>query len=309
MDMRPETIEFNNGIPVKAYVRGGCQYPFHWHDTLEILWVLKGSVNVGIGDENLLLHENDIALINLGEPHRITKTQEDNEILFLQIDEGFCRSVLPDTEFLYFYCCSVSRDSTSNEAQTPEKYRTVKEYIARLLRTIIEKPKVENIKNIENVLTDMLSYISYNFDYLRWGYGTEPFSEKLVNRLRQIAEQAISDLEVRLKIKDLADEAGITLRHLSHDIKEKFGLTFIELLYYSKCAYALKLLLGTDGRLIDIALECGFSDLKYFTKYFSKYFNVSPSAFRKMHKTDIRTLSAQVEYRDCPLCNALNQIS
>lgn len=307
--MRPETIEFTNGIPVKAYVRGGCQYPFHWHDTLEILWVLKGSVNIGIGDENLLLHENDIALINLGELHRITKTQEDNEILFLQIDEGFCRSVLPDNEFLYFYFCSISRDSTSNELRAPEKYAAVKEHMARLLQAITEKPNAEHKKNIENILTDMLSYISYHFDYLRWGYGTEPFNDKLVTRLRQIAEQAISDLEVQLKLKDLADEAGISLWHLSHDIKEKFGLTFIELLYYSKCAYASKLLLSTDGRIIDIALECGFSDTKYFVKYFRKYFNVSPSAFRTMHQADSRTLSAQAEYRECPFANALNQIS
>ena len=90
LDMRPEIIDFTNEIPVKAYVRGGCQYPYHWHNTLEILQVLKGSVNIGIGDENLLLGENDIAIININEPHRITKTREDNEILFIQIEESFC---------------------------------------------------------------------------------------------------------------------------------------------------------------------------------------------------------------------------
>lgn len=107
MAVRPEKIEFENGISVKAYVRG-CQYPYHWHDTLEIIQVLKGSINIDVGDHNLTLHENDIAIVNMGELHRITKTHEDNKILFIQIDGCFCSSVLPDDEYLFFYCCRFS---------------------------------------------------------------------------------------------------------------------------------------------------------------------------------------------------------
>ncbi len=302
LDMRPEIIDFTNEIPVKAYVRGGCQYPYHWHNTLEILQVLKGSVNIGIGDENLLLGENDIAIININEPHRITKTREDNEILFIQIEESFCRSVLPDSNYLFFYCCS-----PYHEKQTPEKYRSVKEYIARLLRVIIEKPERELKKNIENLLAAMLSYISYNFDFLRWGYGTKPFSEKLVKRLKQIAIHATSELDVQLRLKEIAAEAGVSLKHLSSDIKDRFGLTFQELLYYSKCVTASKLLLSTNKRIIDISLECGFSDAKYFVKYFRHFFHCIPSEFRKIHQADPQTLTAQVEYRYCPLSRALIQ--
>lgn len=296
MNMRPEIIDFTNEIPVKAYVRAGCQYPYHWHNTLEVLQILKGSVNIGIGDDNLLLCENDIAIINIDEPHRIIKTGEDNEILFIQIDERFCRSVLPDNKYLFFYCCS-----SYHEEQAPEKYRTVKEYIARLLRVIIEKPERELKKNIENLLAAMLSYISYNFDFLRWGYGTKPFSEKLVNRLKQIAIHASSEHDVQLRLKEMAAEAGVSLKHLSSDIKDKFGLTFQELLYYSKCVTASKLLLSTNKRIIDISLECGFSDAKYFVKYFKHFFHSIPSEFRKKHQVDTQTLTAQVEYRDRPL--------
>lgn len=284
--MRPETIEFPNEIPVRAFVRSACQYPYHWHDALEIIQVLKGSVNIGLGNEYLLLHENDIAVINMGEIHRIIKSQEDNEILFIQINGRFCRSVLPDNEYLFFYCCSAY-----HEAQVPEKYRTVKEHIARLLRAITEKPDGEYKNNIENILAAMLDFLTYNFDFLRWGFGTTPFDEKLVNRLKQIAKHASSDLDVRLRLKELAVEVGVSLQHLSHDIKDKFGLTFLELLYYSRCAYASKLLLSTDARMIDIAMECGFSDTKYLVKYFMQYFQTYPSAFRKMHRADIQTLS------------------
>nr|WP_157137157.1 helix-turn-helix transcriptional regulator [Desulfosporosinus youngiae] len=299
--MRPEKIEFENGISVKAYVRG-CQYPYHWHDTLEIIQVLKGSINIDVGDHNLTLHENDIAIVNMGELHRITKTHEDNKILFIQIDGCFCSSVLPDDEYLFFYCCSAY-----HETEAPQKYKKLRRYTALLTSALMDNPRGEHKQNIESILVDMLDYLTYNFDFLRWGYGTTPFTEKLVNRLKQIAKYAISDLDVQLRLKELAVEVGVSLQHLSHDIKDKFGLTFLELLYYSRCAYAAKLLLSTDARIIDIAMACGFSDTKYLVKYFRQYFHTYPSAFRKVHRTDIQTLSSQVEYREYPLSHALSQ--
>ena len=292
--MRPETIEFVNGMPVKAFVRCVEQYPYHWHDTLEIIQVLEGSANIGVGDHTLTLHENEIAVINIGEMHRITKSEQDNIILFIHIDDCFCRSIMPDNRYFFIYCCS-----TYHEAEVPEKYKALKGHIARLIQALSENPPVDR-KNLENILTVMLEYLTYNFDFLRWGFGTTPFDDKRVERLKQIAEHTKSNLEVRLGLKALADEAGVSLQHLSYDIKDKFGFTFQELLYYSKCEQAAKLLLSTDKRIVDITLECGFSDAKYLIKHFKQYFRCTPSEFRKIHRVDHKTLSAQAQYRDYP---------
>lgn len=298
--MRPEIIEFTDRMPVRAFVRGGCQYPYHWHDTLEILLVLKGSVHISLGDEYHLLRENDVAVVNIGELHRIMKSHDDNELLFVHINDRFCRSSLPDSRYLFLYCCSAY-----HEAQTPEKYMTLKKHISRLITALTESPNGENKKDIENILAAMLSYISYNFDFLRWGFGTSPFDEKIVKRLRQIAEQASGDSEVRLRLKELAVDAGVSLQHLSYDIKKKFGLTFLELLYYSRCAHAAKLLLSTGERIVDIAFACGFSDAKYLIKYFKQYFRYTPSEFRKMHRANGDDPASQAQYHDCLLSNAI----
>jgi AraC-like DNA-binding protein len=125
----------------------------------------------------------------------------------------------------------------------------------------------------------MLFYISYNFDFLRWGFGTTPFNEKIVKRLRQIAMHVMSNDEIKLKLKELADEAGISLQHLSYDIKNKFGLTFQELLNYGKCEYAARLLLGTDKRIIDIALNADFPMLNISLKASNSIlFSILPSS-------------------------------
>ncbi|HBC92256.1 MAG TPA: AraC family transcriptional regulator [Pelotomaculum sp.] len=298
--MRPKTIAFSDGLPVKVFA--GCveQYPYHWHNTLEIVQVLRGSVNMTLGDDNLLLRENDIAVVNVNELHRITQSQ-DNEILFIQIDADFYRSLLPDGRYLFIYCCSVY-----HEAESPEKYKGLKEYIARLVGAFHANARGEHRKNIENILTSMLGYITYNFDFLRWGYGTTEFNEKLVERLLQMAGRASGDHEVKLELKALAAELDISFYHLSHDIKERFGQTFMKLLHYSRCEYAAKLLLSTGRQILDIAMECGFSDPKYLNKHFKHFFKHSPSEFRAIYRADVKTLASQAQYRDLLLSHIKN---
>lgn len=290
-------------MPVKIFVRSIDEYPYHWHDALEIIMVLKGPVNISLGNDNLLLNEGGIAVINEGELHRIFKSREDNEILFIQVDDRFCRNNLPGNSYLFIYCCSAYHAD-----EVPEKYHILKEHIARLVRALTDGSETYGRAETIGALTAMLDNISYNFDFLRWGYGTRPFSEKVVKRLKRIAEHAISDDKVKLGLKELAKETGVSLQYLSNDIKSRFGMTFQQLLYYSKCEHAAKLLLSTDERIVDIALECGFSDTKYLIKHFKKYFNSSPSEFRKMYRADTKKLLCQVRYRDNPISQAINYL-
>jgi AraC-like DNA-binding protein len=300
--MRPETIEFHNGLPVRAFVRAGNQTPYHWHDALEIVQMLKGSVNIGMGNDEQALREGDIAITNMGEIHRMTG-DADNEILFLHIDAGFCHSVLPD-HYLFIFCCS-----TYHEAQAPEKYGILKDYIARLVALLADGPQAADRNAVEKLLKEMLVYTAYSFDFLRWGFGTEAFDEKRVARLRQMAKYTTSDTEVQMGLTALAAEVGVTLQHLSADIKDKFGMSFQELLCYGRCERAARLLLGTDMRIVGIALDCGFSDVKYLIKYFRHFFHATPSGFQKLHRADSAALARQAQYRDIPLDHAVRYLS
>ncbi|NLC68380.1 MAG: AraC family transcriptional regulator [Clostridiaceae bacterium] len=291
--MRPEKFDFSNGIPVKVFMRCVEQYPYHWHDALEIVQVLKGSVNISIGDDIIQLNENDIAIINIDELHRITQSA-DNEILFVEISGDFYRKSLPDNRYFFIYCCSAYYQD-----RVSPKYEELREHISCLVDAVRgNKLHSGYVLNIENILKEMLVHIIYNFDFLRLGFGTKPFDEKLVERFREIVESLGNHFELNPGLKDLADKLDVSIYHLSHSIKEKFGTSFLNLLYYSKCERAAKLLLGTNNRIIDIALECGFSDPKYLIKHFKQYFNCSPFEFRKIHKLDHDALKSQVKYSE-----------
>jgi len=328
-------IRFTDKSPVKPIAGVLESYPYHWHDTMEILQVFRGALRLGVGDEELPLREGDVAVVNVGEIHRITGGQPDNLVLSIHVDAGFYRKAVRRYGYSFIYCCSAY-----HETVVPEKYRTLKEHISRLVKAISDtysdsvalgesltpgkgrtppgvrssgatdvggKPGMDGntgasaYAKVEELLTMLLIHLQANFDFLRWGYGTVPFDDRRVERLRQIADHVTSEQDLAVRLRALAGDTGVSLQYLSNDIKEKFGLTFQELLYYGKCEQAAKALLSTGRRIVDISFECGFSDPKYLIKHFKRVFGCTPSEFRKRYSKDARSLAEEARFSPLPL--------
>jgi len=297
--MRPEVITFPQDTQFKAMVRNVTNYPYHWHNALEIVCVLQGQAAVGIGGGTHLLKEKDILVINPDEIHRIDKSSRDNKLLLLQIDSAFYRELHPDHQYAFIYCYS-----PYHEAQAPEKYNKLKGYVADLIYELNKKPDKNQEESVQDCLGKMLFYMAYSFDYLRFGPGGKAFDEKQVKRNKKMYKDILKFSPGKLGLKNLAGEVGISLYHLSHDIKHKFGLTFQELLYHIRGEQAAKLLLCTDKRIAKVSAESGFSDPKYLIKHFKLNYHCTPSEFRKMYRGDEEALISQVEYHDYPLSEA-----
>jgi AraC-like DNA-binding protein len=299
--MRPEVIQFPDGMPVKAFVRNITAYPYHWHQAPEIIYVLKGRSYLDIGGETHLLEKDHIGVINGNEPHRIYMSGEENRLLMVQIDPDFCLRWNPDYRCTFFYCCT-----SYHEAKTPEKYQILKNHLRHLVYLLNQEPGNKRQADVENCLREILAHLTDNFDYLNFGPGTKAFVEKQAKRFKKIYRQILSFPNQKQGLKAFAQEAGVTLQHLSNDIKDKFGYTFQELLYYSKCQHAARLLLNSEKLIPQIASECGFSDPKYLIKHFKLNYHCTPSEFRKMYKADEETLASQVRYEEIPLSQAMD---
>ena len=61
----------------------------------------------------------------------------------------------------------------------------------------------------------------------------------------------------------------------------KAGRTHEQLLAQSRCAIATALLEKTDSKILDIALDLGYSDHAHFTRAFRRWTGHSPQEFRQ----------------------------
>ena len=65
---------------------------------------------------------------------------------------------------------------------------------------------------------------------------------------------------------------------------EETGITPTDYRNSVKLTNAKRLLVSTDQKISDIALECGFGSASYFSKTFLKNEGISPAEYRKLNK-------------------------
>jgi AraC-like DNA-binding protein len=77
----------------------------------------------------------------------------------------------------------------------------------------------------------------------------------------------------------LAAEAGLSERYVNELLYEA-GASFTTRLNELRIRKAADLLARKEGRISDIAFECGFNDLSYFNRCFRRRFGLTPTAAR-----------------------------
>jgi AraC-like DNA-binding protein len=83
---------------------------------------------------------------------------------------------------------------------------------------------------------------------------------------------------------DVAAVACLSPSHFSRVVKQTFGQSFTDLLARMRVDKARELLSRTDRSLIQVCLDCGFSDPSYFTKVFRRHVGKTPGEYRKARR-------------------------
>jgi len=84
-----------------------------------------------------------------------------------------------------------------------------------------------------------------------------------------------------LKLVDLAFLTGLSLSSFKRKFSSIYGTSPNKYFISKRLEKAQLLLRTTDLRISEIAYDCGYSDLGYFTKTFQKHHNCSPTNFRE----------------------------
>lgn len=81
-------------------------------------------------------------------------------------------------------------------------------------------------------------------------------------------------------LESLSQELGLTKFHVIRVFKKNYGLTPHQFLLNLRLGFAQNFLLNSDKTILDISMDCGFSDLRNFNKLFAKRTGQPPSSYR-----------------------------
>ena len=122
MDYIYESIKFSKTFPVNLFVHKVNYVQNHWHESIELLFILSGKVKLSLGSFVYELKAEDIIVINSNEIHS-TSSLEDNLILALQIPVEYLKAHIEVDDSIRFHCNSFlfseNQQSRFNQIRTP----------------------------------------------------------------------------------------------------------------------------------------------------------------------------------------------
>jgi AraC-like DNA-binding protein len=83
----------------------------------------------------------------------------------------------------------------------------------------------------------------------------------------------------------LAEAVGTSVRTLQRRLQEE-GLTYARVVAQARFDAAQRMLDDPDRKVIDVALDLGYSDPSHFTRAFGRWAGVAPREFRRLRAAD-----------------------
>ena len=294
--MLKEKITYKDELPINVITANIEEYPIHFHDDMEVIYVLEGSITLRNGYCTYNLKQGDIYIINDREMHSFESTEEDNMVMMLQMDLTYFSRYYDNLRNNFFV--------TDMEDDSDESLEVLKNILARIMMEVLQKGYGYEHKVIEST-HNLIACLMSDFQYFVMEDGKFKNESKnkgnkiLAGRLNRITDYMYDNYSRKLTLSEIADREHLSIYYLSHIIKEATGLSFQDLLSYIRVEESEKLLLGTNKKIGAIADETGFSAVRYYIKHFEQWFGMHPKKKKKKYIGKIISREIAAKYTLC----------
>lgn len=237
-----------------ALTYGKILYETHFHRNYELIYTLCGSVNVRAYDREILLMPQEALLIAPNEPHSF-KTEDNSEIWVAVFSSDY-----------------ISAFSETYRNKRFTKFRFDNSADLFLRENMFNSTVISFFDKIAGLNVICSQCVKYAKIYDRYGYSG--ITDKLL-------EYVYDNFTEDITLKGAAGHFGYEYHYLSALFNKCFSLSFSEFVNICRFNMACELILKTDKKLSDIALESGFGSMRNFNRIFKKYAEKSPKEFRK----------------------------
>lgn len=244
----------------------------HFHQDVEIVYVLEGTLSQQIEEEWFEMHAGDFVVINSNFSHA---SKAEKDFLAARFTINYHQLVeLLETSHITFWC-------TTQQEKTAQH-----EMMRRLLDTILNQyfDKGRETK----IYVNSLAYQLIHLLVVHFLVSTERYSRKRSKekrpRIYEIQNYVEANYQSQISLTDLADKLFLTSGYLSKYIKHQFGVGFVEYLNSIRLHHAVEDLLYTNKTIVKVTMDNGFPNSAAFNKLFRDKYHMTPSAYRKqMH--------------------------
>lgn len=258
---------------MQFYFIANAEISTHYHQNLELFYVLTGELKIQIDKSTFLMRQGDILLVNANKRHMVNGNSELLGARF-EIDFHLLAEYMESMQLL-FWCNSVADKNAA--------YAELREALDKILNRYFEKDE-KSALDLQALYFQATHILTSNFlvhaNDMRLNLNDS--QDRL--RVRQIQSYIQANYQSQISLNELAKQLYLSNAYLSKYVKKHMGLTFMEYLNNVRLFHAVDELLYSDKNMTHIALDNGFPTSAAFTKAFRDVYREAPSEYRKKMK-------------------------
>ena len=270
-ELHPELMNNSYPLNIRCDKQAHDGY-LHWHENLELLYFIDGACKVINGDDEMAVKAGDIVVINSEVLHYVKAKDNPCRYILLQLDAAYfemmgfrisgarIRKMIDDEQLREILWEALSEQ----EKKMPYYHESVKALMLQLLVIVFRKYLAEDILNHDH-----------------------SHKSKLI---KQVVEYINGHYQEDLTVESISEACGYSRFYISKTFKEVSGVTVTRYINAIRIERAKVLMKNGNASLSEIAIQCGFMNLSYFSKVFKRIENVAPYEYRtKLKETQMHT--------------------
>lgn len=241
-------------------------FPAHWHEYVEILYLIRGQFSAIVQATEYRLNEGDLIIINSGDLH-MTRSNTCTYLL-LQISASQMRQYLPDFDTMRF-------DTIIPCSEQPAPLRA----LLSEMNEIRQNPSDSYQLLFTSRLYEFLYHLCRSYSH-QIPSASLTGSQRDLQRVTHVMNWVKVHYPEPLSLETAADSLALSKEYFCRLFKKYTGQTFLEYLNDVRTMHLYEDLQNSDETITVLMEKNGLSNYKIFMRTFKKLYGSTPQKMR-----------------------------
>lgn len=272
-----EKVAYENPlVPLKIYDHRKVTNfwnDWHCHKQVEMLYILRGRLDVYVEKQRYLLGDGDVVLIGSNQLHR--DHSHGVEYIVFQFD---CNQYFDPTTVPYFKLFMDSRVALNELNYLFRENEEAKQSVIACILDIFKEMRDKSYGyemaaslQIRQLLLTMLRFDSRKILSIK--------NQTDIARLKPVLDYIEKHTNAKITIKEASRMTNISYSHFVTYFKKVMGMSFVDYVNYHRIKMAERILLTEDVSIEEAGVRVGMENRGHFYRIFRKFNDCSPKEY------------------------------
>lgn len=259
----------------------------HTHKYIEVVYIVSGSATHRIAGKTYTVKRGDLFIVNMDTPHAFYEDKMSSEPFVaydLMFTPEFFDSDIRGDNAIEALGKSFMFHSLFVDREDHPPFYSVSGNTHIIFGELFNKIYLEHRRREKGYIEIIRAYLmQLIITIFRLDSSSARTQDSLRNKrtVDFVVGYLRKNYKSKISVSRLGEMVYLNSDYLGRIFKSAVGCSIGEMIQRLRIEEACRLLSSSDRNIADIAMGCGFEDVKFFYTVFKKHMNMLPSQYRK----------------------------